>query len=212
MRWIGCHWVKEGTPPTSIIPPESIGNHRCFHVFHGPPRRDKPVGGGFGPLRFWLSTLDSPLSTFRVRCIVSARGYNQKLVDPFLRANPMTETGPTTHQFQNGRDDATFRHARREAILIFSVWVIALLWAVPCCYFMGFSGNIGPIDPETMPLVLGVPRWVFWGIAVPWLAADLFTVWLCFSYMEDDDLGEAHEGADLAEDLTESNSPPRAES
>jgi hypothetical protein len=108
--------------------------------------------------------------------------------------------------FQPERDDATFRHARQEAILIFFAWLAALLWAVPYCYFAGFSTEPGAIDPETMPLILGMPSWVFWGVGFPWLLADVFTVWLCFFYMKDDDLGEAHEGADLAEEVAELHS------
>jgi len=34
-----------------------------------------------------------------------------------------------------------------------------------------------------------MPSWVVWGIAVPWIVADIFTVWFCFFYMKDDDLG-----------------------
>jgi hypothetical protein len=106
-------------------------------------------------------------------------------------------------KFQPERDDATFRHARQEAILIFLAWAVALLWSVSYCYFAGFPNE--PVDPETIPLVLGVPSWVFWGVGFPWLVADVFTVWLCFFYMKDDDLGEAHEGADVAEDIAHSS-------
>ena len=32
--------------------------------------------------------------------------------------------------------------------------------------------------------------WIFWGVAAPWIAANLFTFWFCAHYMVDDDLGE----------------------
>lgn len=96
--------------------------------------------------------------------------------------------------------DPVYLHSRREAILIFIVWLLGLLWAVPFCYFQGYVGNV---DPQNVPLILGMPSWLFWGIAVPWVVADLFTVWLCFFYMEDDDLGEADEDADLREEIAE---------
>ena len=35
--------------------------------------------------------------------------------------------------------DPFFLHARREAIVIFLVWFIAMLWAVPYCYFTGYG-------------------------------------------------------------------------
>jgi hypothetical protein len=69
-----------------------------------------------------------------------------------------------------------------------------LIWAVPVCYFTGYDSNIDPAKLETL---WGIPKWVFWGLVVPWLAADVFTVWLCFFYMKDDDLGEDHEVAEM---------------
>ena len=81
--------------------------------------------------------------------------------------------------------DPVFLHARREAIVIFCTWVVALLWAVPYCYMYGY--NVA--DPSQIKTVLGIPSWLFWGIAVPWIVANLFTTWFCFAYMEDDDLG-----------------------
>ncbi len=116
----------------------------------------------------------------------------------------MPDHQKSTAYYDAQRDDATFRHARREAKLIFFAWLAALLWAVPYCYFAGYPSSDAPIDPETMPLVLGIPSWVFWGVGFPWLLADLFTVWLCFFYMEDDDLGED------PDKLSSPNSPENA--
>lgn len=81
--------------------------------------------------------------------------------------------------------DPIFLHARREALIIFAVWVLALLWAVPYCYINGYD-----IDPTTLKTVWGVPSWVFWGIGAPWILANIFTFWFCLFYMEEDDLGE----------------------
>lgn len=94
--------------------------------------------------------------------------------------------------------DPVFLHSRREAIVIFCIWLAGLLWAVPYCYLNGYAGNIDPADVAT---VWGIPSWLFWGIAVPWVVADLATIWFCFCFMQDDDLGVAHEGEDLAEDI-----------
>ncbi|MBW3540439.1 MAG: hypothetical protein KY476_09220 [Planctomycetes bacterium] len=91
---------------------------------------------------------------------------------------------------QRAEYDPVFLHSRREAIVIFVVWLAGLVWAVPYCYVNGYVGNV---EPESVATVWGIPAWLFWGIAVPWLAADLFTVWFCFWYMQDDDLGAAPE-------------------
>ena len=78
--------------------------------------------------------------------------------------------------------DPVFLHSRREALVIFAVWLLALAWAVPFCYLSGYGAGG---TPATM---LGIPSWAFWGIAVPWILANAFTVWFCFRFMEDDPL------------------------
>ena len=51
-------------------------------------------------------------------------------------------------------------------------------------------------DAESFSTTLGIPTWLFWGIGVPWLVADVLTTWFCFFAMKDDDLGEAPEEAE----------------
>jgi hypothetical protein len=80
--------------------------------------------------------------------------------------------------------DPVFLHARREAIVIFCTWVVALLWAVPYCYMYGY--NVA--DPSKIKTVFGIPSWLFWGIAAPWIVANLFTTWFCFGFMKDAEL------------------------
>ena len=87
--------------------------------------------------------------------------------------------------------DPTFLTARREAIIIFLVWVVGFLWSVPYCYLAGYGA---PAAPPHM--LWGIPSWVVWGIAVPWLLADAFTVWMCVAYMTDDDVLEPVEQID----------------
>jgi hypothetical protein len=86
--------------------------------------------------------------------------------------------------------DPVFLDSRREGLIILILWVVALLWAVPYCYLNGFPETF---DEKEFSTVWGIPSWLFWGIAVPWLIADLFTLWFCFFYMKDADLEE--EGA-----------------
>lgn len=88
--------------------------------------------------------------------------------------------------------DPVFVNSRREAIFITSVWLCALLWAVPCCYLMGYSREF---DPAAFTTYWGVPGWIFWGVALPWLVADVVTIWFCFRMMVDDDLGETNDEA-----------------
>lgn len=112
--------------------------------------------------------------------------------------------------------DPVFVHSRREALIIFCVWALALLWSVPFCYYNGFlslsilgTEYTRSFDPESFDTILGMPAWVFGGIVLPWLAADVFTVWFCFFYMKEDDLGEANEDADLREEIAEMHAADR---
>jgi hypothetical protein len=83
---------------------------------------------------------------------------------------------------RRGGWDPVFLHSRREALVIFAVWLAALAWAVPFCYLTGYGAGGAPAT------VLGIPSWAFWGIATPWILANVFTVWFCFRFMEDDPL------------------------
>ena len=88
------------------------------------------------------------------------------------------------HTLEEGWDPV-FLSARREALIIFAIWIVALLWAVPYCYFAGYGISSG----DQLETVLGVPSWAFWGIAAPWIVANAFTVWFCLRFMRDDPLG-----------------------
>lgn len=89
-------------------------------------------------------------------------------------------------------DDPVFLHSRREAVVILGVWALSLLWTVPYCYLNGYQS---PAAPEELPIVLGMPAWVFWGIAVPWVVCGLISIALCLWFIQDDDLGETAEKA-----------------
>ncbi len=107
-----------------------------------------------------------------------------------------TSPSSSPQQSPDGRpDDPVYLHARREAIVILSVWTIALVWSLTVYLGWGHA----PLEGHTV-LWWGIPRWVVLGIALPWIVADLFAAWFCFFFMADDDLGEAHEGLDLDEE------------
>ena len=103
--------------------------------------------------------------------------------------------------------DPVFLHARREAIVIFCFWLVALVWSVPYCYFYGYAEEV---DAATFSTVMGIPSWLFWGIGLPWLAADVATTWFCFAFMKDDDLGHAADEAPLDE-ASKADSPSGGE-
>lgn len=89
-----------------------------------------------------------------------------------------------TRQADEAKYDPVFLNSRREAKVIFCFWLAGLLWCVPCCYLLGFREQ----DPESLSLIMGMPSWLVWGIGIPWLVADLATMWFCFFFMKDDEL------------------------
>jgi len=83
--------------------------------------------------------------------------------------------------------DPVFVHSRRETVVLLIGFAIFLVWSVGVSYRLGYGQ---PAD-EVPAMVLGMPRWVFWGVVVPWMAANVFTFWFCLFYMKDDPLGKA---------------------
>jgi hypothetical protein len=47
-----------------------------------------------------------------------------------------------------------------------------------------------------------MPSWLFTGILLPWIIADLFSAWVCFCFMQDDELGSAGDEVDTGESAT----------
>lgn len=83
------------------------------------------------------------------------------------------------------KEQQLLRHARREGLLIMAVWAACLIWSMAVGYFMGYRRSAAE-----MSLILGMPDWVFWSIVLPWALCLAFSVWFCFVFMADDDLGQ----------------------
>jgi hypothetical protein len=84
-----------------------------------------------------------------------------------------------------GKEQQLLRHARREGLVILAVWATALLWTVSVGYLLGYRRSAA-----AMTLVLGIPDWICWSVILPWVGCLLFSIWFCFRYMADDDLGQ----------------------
>jgi hypothetical protein len=85
----------------------------------------------------------------------------------------------------SGKEQRLLRNARREGLLIMIVWAAALVWSVGSGYLLGYRRSADEIG-----LILGMPDWVFWAVVLPWGLALIFSVWFCFVFMADDDLGK----------------------
>ena len=84
--------------------------------------------------------------------------------------------------------DPAFTNARREAFFILGLFACCFVWALGVYFADGYFPTSSV--PGEIPTVLGMPRWVFWGIFLPWLVVDAVTIWFVFFFMRDDDLGE----------------------
>ena len=93
--------------------------------------------------------------------------------------------------------DPVFVHAKRETFVLLVTFTCFLIWSVSASYYLGYCTP----EDATFRTVLGMPHWVFWGIALPWLFANVFTFGFGLCYMADDPLGQAldEQGMDSAE-------------
>lgn len=83
--------------------------------------------------------------------------------------------------------DPLFVDSVRESGWILLMWLCCFIWTLFVCLTWGYPDKI---DPKSFSTVLGIPAWVAWGIAFPWLIADAVTIWFCLFVMKDADLGE----------------------
>lgn len=117
-------------------------------------------------------------------------------------------TNPSSPGTAPDEYDPVFLHARREAWVVLGVWFASLCWVIPVCVSQGYLFG-GKFDLGSFKTVFGMPAWVFWGIAIPWVVADVVTTWFCFGFMKNDDLGEANEGEDIREEVAEMHASER---
>ncbi|MGB0582563.1 MAG: DUF997 family protein [Limisphaerales bacterium] len=79
--------------------------------------------------------------------------------------------------------DPVYLNARRETIFVIVTWCVFCLWVV------GYSVNNGyDLDPTQLKTVMGMPAWIFWGVALPWLMANVVAIYFGLKFMADDPL------------------------
>ena len=83
------------------------------------------------------------------------------------------------------REDPVLTNARREAVLVIAIWVVACAYSIGVCYRFGYGR-----DASTLMYVLGFPDWIFWGVVVPWTACTALSLLMSYFVIRDDDLGE----------------------
>lgn len=98
--------------------------------------------------------------------------------------------------------DPVLRNARREGLLIFTVWITA---AAVCCmvsYHLGYSTPERQLGPNDLHPIFGIPQWVFFGYLIPWFICGAITILIAGFVMADDELGSDH-AEELDRDIRE---------
>jgi len=106
--------------------------------------------------------------------------------------------------------DKVYLNCRREAVLIFMIWLTVSSLCIIGSYLYGYTSyeaganSAGPPIEELFgplvsfnrrpaslefPLGLGIPDWVFYAIVLPWFLCIVLTWIFCVFFMKDDDLG-----------------------
>jgi fatty acid desaturase len=82
-------------------------------------------------------------------------------------------------------EDPVVRNARREAVVVFATWLVAMAYTIGYCALYGYNGRV-----EDLKFVWGFPDWVFYGIIAPWAVCIAVSIYFGATYMRDEDLGE----------------------
>jgi len=77
----------------------------------------------------------------------------------------------------------SFRQSRRELRFQLITWAVFAVWVVGYCAMTGFAA-----EKEDVEILLGMPRWVALGIALPWVVAIAVIGWFSGWYMQDTEL------------------------
>lgn len=76
----------------------------------------------------------------------------------------------------------SFLQARRELFVILAGFAIFLIWVLLTCWILGYEA-----ENKELQTILGLPDWVFLGVALPWLGASVFTFWFCLRRLRGED-------------------------
>lgn len=64
-----------------------------------------------------------------------------------------------------------------------ATWVVFLVWTLSYNASYAFDVAASTVEP-----IMGMPRWVFFGILVPWMVGLVLTFWFATYFMKDTQL------------------------
>ncbi len=92
----------------------------------------------------------------------------------------------------------SFRQAQRELRFQLTTWAVFAAWVTGWCGANAFDARSADVTTT-----LGMPDWVLWGIAVPWVIAFAVTVWFATRVMQDTELVDDFASPDSTADGTD---------
>ena len=71
--------------------------------------------------------------------------------------------------------------SRRETIVILVIWSVVCIWVMLSSHFLGYVD-----DTSDVKILFGMPSWVTWSIALPWLVSSTISLWFALGFMKDE--------------------------
>ena len=76
--------------------------------------------------------------------------------------------------------DSDLKQTLKEVKYLLLAWLFFASWVLIYCGFEAYGQ-----DHEDVKITFGMPSWVFWGIAVPWICSIVFTIYFSLFVMKD---------------------------
>ena len=78
--------------------------------------------------------------------------------------------------------DSDLKQTLKEVKYLLLAWLFFASWVLIYC---GFEAYVQ--DHEDVKITFGMPSWVFWGIALPWICSIIYTIYFSLFVMKDNE-------------------------
>ena len=79
-------------------------------------------------------------------------------------------------------NDSDLKQTLKEVKYLLLAWLFFASWVLIYCGFEAYGQ-----DHEDVKITFGMPSWVFWGIAVPWICSIIYTIYFSLFVMRDNE-------------------------
>jgi hypothetical protein len=82
-------------------------------------------------------------------------------------------------------EDPVLTSSRREALITFTIWLVACIYSISVCYNYGYNRDVA-----TLTYIFGFPDWIFYGVVLPWSVCTVLCFLMAYFVIADGELGE----------------------